>query len=88
MGAEENTLTFPREWEFRVFCEAGKTDAAEKEFLAAAAEEQLTLQMQRGESSKNGTYRTVRIMTTVNSREQVELFGKRLKSVDGVRFIL
>ena len=88
MGAEENSIVFPREWEYRVFCEAGKVDAAEEEFRKIAAGEKLDPQMQRGESSKNGTYSTVRITVVVASKEQVEIFGKQLKDVDGVKFIL
>ena len=84
--AEKNAeIIFPHEWEYRVFCECSKYDAA----MSKISGMELTgAQSTPGAVSKSGTYKSLRLTFIAESKEHAEKIGGELKKIDGVKFIL
>lgn len=89
MDEKNAEITFPREWEYRIFCENSKCDIAEKTVRSCVAEMGLDgLTLVPGGVSGSGTYRSLRLTVTVASKDEANSLGEEIKKIDGVRFIL
>ena len=89
MSEKNAEIIFPHDWEYRIFCEAGKIDGVKRAIEQGVKEIKLAgLQLVDGGVSGSGTYRSVRLTVEVASRDEANLLGTRLKNIDGVRFIL
>ena len=78
-------IVFPHEWEYRVFCECTKYDAAMAKISGMALD---GAQLTPGAASKSGTYKSLRFTFIAGSKEYAEKIGGELKNIDGVKFIL
>ena len=89
MKSEPAEIQFPREWEYRIFCESGSYESVRKSAEQCCAKMNLSgLHLEDGEVSGSGKYRTIRLMVNVNSKEEANELGAALKNIAGVRFIL
>ena len=89
MNEKNAEITFPREWEYRIFCESAKCDRAEAAVRSYVADMGLAgLNLVAGGVSGSGTYRTLRLTVTVASKDEANRVGEGIKNIDGVRFIL
>lgn len=89
MAEKSAEIIFPCNWEYRVFCQSSKADAAEKEIRKCVADMKLEdLELVPGGVSGSGTYRSLRLTVKVASKDEANELGAILKNVDGVRFVL
>lgn len=89
MDEKKAEITFPRDWEYRIFCENVKFEIAEKAVRSCAAEMGLDgLDLVSGGVSGSGTYRSLRLTVAVASKDEANSLGEAIKKIDGVRFIL
>ena len=85
MSEKKAEITFPCIWEYRIFCQSEKCDAAENAIRSMGIKE---LKIEAGATSGSGSYRTIRMNFSVDSKAEANEVGERLKKLDGVRFIL
>ncbi len=85
MNEKQTEIVFPCIWEYRVFCQSAQCDAAESAIRDMGLKE---LKIEAGGTSGSGSYRTLRVNFSVDSKEEANKIGERLKKLDGVRFIL
>ena len=82
-------ILFPREWEYRIFCDSSAYEAAQQEAKQRVAEMKLSgLQLTDGGVSGSGKYRSLRLTVNVASKDEANDLGAALKNIAGVRFIL
>ena len=89
MSNESAEIQFPREWEYRLFCESGMYESVRNSAEQCSAGMKLAgLQIEDGGVSGSGKYRSMRLTVNVNSKEEANDLGAALKNIAGVRFIL
>ena len=84
----QQELTFPREWEFRLFVSGEREDAFRAELLKLDAAEQAGLTIRPGERSSGGKFVTIRIFCTVPSLERARELATRMGGLPGVKFMV
>ncbi len=86
MIRQTNELHFPIEWEFRIIV----AEAAMNEAMAGIARifGEHETRIERGSSSRNGQYTTIKAKLRIDAREELDRFSRELLKVEGVRFLL
>ena len=89
MNEPNAEIQFPREWEYRIFCDSSTYETVQQEAEQRVAEMKLSgLQLADGGVSGSGKYRSLRLTVNVASKDEANDLGVALKSIAGVRFIL
>lgn len=85
MDGKKAEIIFPHSWEYRIFCQSSKCDAAETAIRGMALNE---LTLEPGATSGSGSFKTLRLTFLAASKDEANEVGEKLKKLDGVRFIL
>ena len=85
MNEKNAEITFPCVWEYRIFCQSAKCEAAKEAIRNMGLKE---LKLEDGGTSGSGSYGTIRMNFSVDSKDEANTIGEGLKKLDGVRFIL
>lgn len=85
---KNNEIKFPCDWEFRAFCQCGKSAAALETIGKLAAAVDKNARTGYGELSKSGTYRTIRVTAQVRSKDEANALALKISEVDGIKFML
>ena len=88
MNSRPKELTFPREWEFRLFVSGEKAESVRAELLKLDASERAGLTIRSGESSSGGKFVTIRVFCTVPSLERARELAARMGGFPGVKFMV
>ena len=89
MNEPNAEIQFPREWEYRIFCDSSSYETVQLEAKQRVAGMKLSgLQLTDGGVSGSGKYRSLRLTVNVASKDEANDLGAALKNIDGVRFIL
>ena len=83
-----NEIAYPARWEYRVFVESDMLAAAREILGNILAEQDDRAELTDGEKSASGKYLALRARAEVESKDDAEQLGRKLKAVPGVKFVL
>ena len=88
MSEDAQQIVFPRDWEFRAFCQSAACDSVAAAVPQLLKEKNSTGTVEQGELSKSGTYRALRVTAMVQSREHATEIAVAIAALPGVKFML
>ena len=88
MSDEAQKIVFPREWEFRAFCQSSLCDSVAAAVPQVLSDKNSCGSIEQGELSKSGSYRALRVTAMVQSREHASEIAAAIAALPGVKFML